>query len=152
MASGRRAAEPDPWAASDQAEFRARLRDLLSWAGYTSLAQLTAGATRRGTSMPVATANRALNNERLPTVEFVERITIACGADVKQWLAARDALADRPYLRQATSAETASDANGVSQTDVIPDICPYPGLAAFGLHEAQWFFGREKGLYCHGCG
>lgn len=144
LVTRRRTAEPDPWAASDQAKFRARLRDLLRWAGYTSLAQLAAGATRRGTTMPVATANRALNNDRLPTADFVERVTIACGADVKQWLAARDALADRPYLRQVTRTDAAPDADKVGQANLVPDICPYPGLAAFELDKAQWFFGREK--------
>ncbi|MGH3720007.1 MAG: ATP-binding protein [Pseudonocardiaceae bacterium] len=24
------------------------------------------------------------------------------------------------------------------------DVCPYPGLAAFGPDQAQWFFGRER--------
>ncbi|MGH3694660.1 MAG: RICIN domain-containing protein [Pseudonocardiaceae bacterium] len=144
MTSGRRAAEPDPWTASDQREYRTRLEDLLRWAGYNSLGQLKAGAARRGTTMPVATANRALKNDGLPTAEFVERIVIACGADVKQWLAARDALADRPYLRRVNGAPTAPDADDTSQADTIPDICPYPGLAAFGVDEAQWFFGREK--------
>jgi len=130
-----RAGEPDPRVAKGQAEFRAGLRQLARWAGYASLQQLEAGAARRGTSMPVSTANRALNNDRLPTAEFVERMAIACAADVNHWLAARDALADRPYLRQA--AETAPDEPGP------PVVCPYPGLAAFGPDQARWFFGRE---------
>jgi WD40 repeat protein len=25
-----------------------------------------------------------------------------------------------------------------------PDVCPYPGLAAFEPHQAKWFFGRER--------
>ncbi|MGH4019692.1 MAG: caspase, EACC1-associated type [Pseudonocardiaceae bacterium] len=25
-----------------------------------------------------------------------------------------------------------------------PDVCPYPGMAAFSAAEAQWFFGRER--------
>jgi WD40 repeat protein len=129
-----RAGEPDPRAAKCHAEFRAGLRQLARWAGYASLQQLEAGAARRGTSMPVSTANRALNNDRLPTAEFVERMAIACAADVSEWLAARDALADRPYLRQA--AETGQDEPG-------PVVCPYPGLAAFGPDQARWFFGRE---------
>jgi len=144
MARPRRGAEPDPWAASGQAPFRARLRDLLRWAGYTSLQQLEAGAARRGTSMPVSTANRALNNDRLPTAEFVERVAVACSADVKRWSAARDALADRSYLRVARVDDAAPDTEAANQSDNVPDTCPYPGLAAFGLDHAQWFFGREK--------
>lgn len=128
-----RAGEPDPRAAKSHAEFRSGLRQLARWAGYASLQQLEAGAARRGTSMPVSTANRALNNDRLPTAEFVERMAIACAADVSEWLAARDALADRPYLRQA--AEPGQDEPG-------PVVCPYPGLAAFGPDQARWFFGR----------
>ncbi|MCT2543310.1 caspase, EACC1-associated type [Streptomyces atratus] len=28
--------------------------------------------------------------------------------------------------------------------DGAPQVCPYPGLAAFGPGQAQWFFGREQ--------
>ncbi|SCD80509.1 caspase, EACC1-associated type [Streptomyces sp. PpalLS-921] len=28
--------------------------------------------------------------------------------------------------------------------DGVPQVCPYPGLAAFGPGQAQWFFGREQ--------
>jgi len=144
MARPRRDVEPDPWAAPGQAAFRARLRELLRWAGYTSLQQLEAGAVRRGTSMPVSTANRALNNDRLPTAEFVERVAVACGADVTRWTAARDALADRSYLRVARADDAAPAADSANRLDDVSDICPYPGLAAFGLDHTQWFFGREK--------
>ncbi|MGW4127286.1 nSTAND1 domain-containing NTPase [Amycolatopsis japonica] len=130
-----RTREPDPWVAKDQSEFRAGLRALMRWAGHGSLQQLEAAAVRRGTSMPVSTANRALNNDRLPTADFVERVVTACGADVARWLAARDALADRPYQLDASPsalpAERAQD-------------CPYPGLAAFTAEQARWFFGREE--------
>jgi len=94
--------------------------------------------------MPVSTANRALNNDRLPTAEFVERVAVACGADVTRWTAARDVLADRPYLRVARVDDAAPDADGGSRLDDVSDVCPYPGLAAFELDQAQWFFGREK--------
>lgn len=94
--------------------------------------------------MPVSTANRALNNDRLPTAEFVERVAVACAADITRWTAARDALADRPYLRQATGVEKAPDSDSVDQADETSDICPYPGLAAFGLDDARWFFGRDE--------
>jgi WD40 repeat protein/transcriptional regulator with XRE-family HTH domain len=30
------------------------------------------------------------------------------------------------------------------RVDADPDLCPYPGLAAFGPQEARWFFGREQ--------
>lgn len=137
MITVRRGPEPDPRAASDQAEFRASLRKLMRWAGYSSLQQLEAGAARRGTSMPVSTANRALNAERLPTVDFVERMAVACGADVKRWLAARDTLVDRAYLLRPAATEP---------EQAPAEVCPYPGLAAFGPDEAQWFFGREKAV------
>ncbi len=52
---GRRGGQPDPGATSDQAEFRACLKELMRWAGYTSLQQLDAGATRHGVHMPVST-------------------------------------------------------------------------------------------------
>ncbi|AQZ62092.1 hypothetical protein BKM31_11965 [[Actinomadura] parvosata subsp. kistnae] len=29
-------------------------------------------------------------------------------------------------------------------TDEVTDDCPYPGLAAFGAHQARWFFGRDE--------
>ncbi len=28
--------------------------------------------------------------------------------------------------------------------DAVPRTCPYPGLAAFGPGQAQWFFGRDR--------
>jgi WD40 repeat protein len=31
-----------------------------------------------------------------------------------------------------------------STLDAQPDICPYPGLAAFGSQQAEWFFGRDR--------
>ncbi|RSM91824.1 hypothetical protein DMH04_02320 [Kibdelosporangium aridum] len=133
MARAARGGQPDPWAAADQAEFRQGLRDLIRWAGYGSLQRLEVGAAGRGTSMPVSTANRALNNDRLPTAEFVERIAQACGVPAQPWLSARDALADRPYLRDAQPPEPKQDS-----------VCPYPGLAAFTSDQAQWFFGREE--------
>ncbi|MFC0106552.1 nSTAND1 domain-containing NTPase [Kibdelosporangium aridum] len=133
MARAARGGQPDPWAAADQAEFRQGLRDLIRWAGYGSLQQLEVGAASRGTSMPVSTANRALNNDRLPTAEFVERIAQACGVPAQPWLSARDALADRPYLRDVQPPESVHDS-----------VCPYPGLAAFTSDQAQWFFGREE--------
>jgi WD40 repeat protein len=122
---------PDPWAASGQAEFREKLRELTRWAGFKSLQQLEAGAVRQGTSMPVSTANRAFNNDRLPTADFVERLAHACGVDFRPWLAARDALADKPYLlREAPPPQQ--------------EACPYPGLMAFAPDQAHWFFGREE--------
>ena len=27
---------------------------------------------------------------------------------------------------------------------VNTEVCPYPGLVAFGLSEARWFFGRDQ--------
>nr|WP_042188789.1 RICIN domain-containing protein [Kibdelosporangium sp. MJ126-NF4] len=130
-----RTCQPDPWAAKDQTEFRDGLRGLMRWAGHGSLQQLEAAAVRRGTSMPVSTANRALNNDRLPTADFVERLVTACGAEVAPWLAARDALADRPYLLDARLSTPSADR---------ADECPYPGLAAFTAEQAHWFFGREE--------
>jgi hypothetical protein len=32
----------------------------------------------------------------------------------------------------------------VDQYDDVEDLCPYPGLAPFGLENVQWFFGRER--------
>ncbi|GGZ06998.1 hypothetical protein CP967_01235 [Streptomyces nitrosporeus] len=31
-----------------------------------------------------------------------------------------------------------------ARVDAMPQSCPYPGLVAFGLSQAQWFFGREQ--------
>lgn len=107
----------------------------MRWAGHGSLHQLEAAAVRRGTSMPVSTANRALNNDRLPTGDFVERMVTACGVEVAPWLAARDALADRRYLLDTPRSTPNADRT---------DECPYPGLAAFTAGQARWFFGREE--------
>jgi hypothetical protein len=136
---GRRGVEPDPCAASDQAEFRGCLRELMRWAGYTSLQQLEAGATRRKVSMPVSTANRALNTDRLPTADFVQRFVAACAGDVARWTTARDVLADRPYARcrrAAVSPEPPSLDSGGRDSEVV-NVCPYPGLVAFGPDQAQ---------------
>jgi hypothetical protein len=61
VGAGRRGRKPDPWAASDQAEFRVQLRALMRGAGFGSLQQLEAAAPRRGVAMPVSTADRALS-------------------------------------------------------------------------------------------
>jgi hypothetical protein len=145
---GRRGVEPDPGAASDQAQFRRCLQDLMRWAGYTSLQQLEAGATRRGVSMPVSTANRALNIDRLPTAEFVRRFVAAWAGNVDRWTRARENLVDREYARCPPEPEPAHSEPSSSQRagcdGEVVDICPYPGLAAFGPDQAQWFFGRER--------
>lgn len=145
MVRTRRSPPPDPWAASDQAEFRALLRRLQQWAGYSSLEQLGEGATRRGTSMPPSTANRALNNDKLPTADFVRRFVMACDADVAQWAVARDSLHDLKYSRDTTgTGPVEHSVPGVQSLSDPPDFCPYPGLAAFRPDQAQWFFGREE--------
>ncbi|HEV2781302.1 MAG TPA: ATP-binding protein, partial [Actinophytocola sp.] len=137
--------EPDPRTASDQAEFRSFLRELMRWAGYRSLQQLEAAARQHGGAMPVSTVDRALNTDRLPTADFVRRFVAACHGDVERWVAAREALADRRYARDQPSATTvgtqAPDRNGDPA-----DICPYPGLAAFTSAQAEWFFGRERAI------
>lgn len=143
---GRRGLEPDPRTASTQAEFRRRLKELMRWAGYTSLQQLEMGADRRSVSMPASTAHRAVTTDRLPTADFVRRFVIACAGDVGRWTAARDVLADRDYARcppevdpAPSSPQPSSERNGA-----VVDICPYPGLAAFGTDQAKWFFGRKR--------
>lgn len=142
MAPARRGPQPDPWAASDQAEFRALLRALQQWAGYSSLERLEEGAARRGTSMPPSTANRALNNDKLPTAEFVRRFVVACDVDVAPWTSARDALHDLKYSRDTTTNGPVE--NSTPDVRELPDLCPYPGLAAFRPDQAKWFFGREE--------
>ncbi|NUT46181.1 MAG: WD40 repeat domain-containing protein [Saccharothrix sp.] len=135
---GERIGEPDPGVAKGQAEFRLRLRELMRWAGHRSLQQLEAGARRRGVTMPVSTANRALNADKLPTAEFVERFVAACGGDVRRWLAARDLLVDRdhPRVPPGPAAEVARRS----------DVCPYPGLAPFQADQARWYFGRDQAV------
>src|SRR5262249_9639366 len=32
----------------------------------------------------------------------------------------------------------------VGRNGEVADVCPYPGLAAFGPDQAQWFFGRQR--------
>ncbi|MDQ2788861.1 MAG: ATP-binding protein [Actinomycetota bacterium] len=145
MARNLRGSPPDPWSASDQAEFRALLRALQQWAGYSSLERLEEGAAHRRTSMPPSTANRALNNDKLPTADFVRRFVLACDADVARWTAARDALHDLKYSRDTPATgpveNSVPDSRDLSD---LPSFCPYPGLAAFRPDQAQWFFGREK--------
>ncbi len=141
----RRGPQPDPWAASDQAEFRMLLGALQQWAGYSSLERLEEGAARQGTRMPPSTANRALNNDKLPTADFVRRFVMACDADVAQWTAARDALHDLAYSRDAVpTVPVDGSTQGSQNISDLPSLCPYPGLAAFQPDQAQWFFGREK--------
>ncbi|MGH3900133.1 MAG: hypothetical protein ACRDTA_18215 [Pseudonocardiaceae bacterium] len=138
---GQRGAEPDPGAASDQAEFRGCLKELMRWAGYTSLQQLDAGAKRHGVDMPVSTAHRALNTDRLPTADFVKRLVVACRGNVARWVAARDTLADQNYARcpPVVDSKPSPERNGKAVY-----ACPYPGLAAFGTDQARWFFGRKR--------
>ncbi len=92
--------------------------------------------------MPVSTAHRALNTERLPTPDFVRRFVVACSDDVERWIAARDVLGDQDYSRRppVVNSEPSPERNG----DV--DVCPYPGLAAFSAGQARWFFGRKRAI------
>lgn len=135
---GRRDAEPDPARAADQAAFRSALKDLMRWAGYRSLQQLEAGARRCGVTMPVSTADRALNAERLPTADFVRRFATACRGDVEHWVGVREALADLGHGRGGPVAKEPDPAGEAA------DVCPYPGLAAFRPDQERWFFGRRR--------
>jgi len=149
MPTTRRGREPDPYSARDQAGFRALLRDLQKWAGHTSLEQLETAARRRRGSMPRATANRALNADRLPTADFVKRFVLVCGGDADSWVKARDALADAQadahYRRDAPAKDRiAEQSDPPAESEGEAALCPYPGLAAFGPDQAQWFFGRER--------
>lgn len=130
--------QPDPGAAVDPAAFREQLKKLQAWAGFTSLHQLESAAERAGVSMPVSTANRALNADKLPTAEFVRRFVTACGGDLARWRKARealaDALADARYPRDPTPSPEPPGPSAV---------CPFPGLASFGPGQARYFFGRE---------
>ncbi len=121
--------EPDPHTATCPADFRRLLGELMRWAGYGSLQQLEAGARAQGGTMPVSTANRALNADKIPTADFVDRFATACGGTPARWLAARDALVDRGYPRTPPPRPP-------------QDVSPYPGLAAFSTSQADWFFGR----------
>ncbi|MBV9314896.1 MAG: WD40 repeat domain-containing protein [Pseudonocardia sp.] len=146
---GRRGVEPDPGSALDQAQFRRCLQELMRWAGYTSLQQLEAGAMRCGVSMPVSTANRALNTDRLPTADFVRRFVVACAGDDAKWSRARENLADREYARcppEVVHSEPSlsQPASRDGRDGEVVDTCPYLGLAAFEPDQAQWFFGRER--------
>jgi WD40 repeat protein len=116
----------------------------MRYAGFGSLQQLEAAARRRRLAMPVSTADRALNTDRLPTADFVRRFVTACGVAAEDWLAVRDSIADRrhvrsqePQARRGARAEPGPDA---------ADFCPYPGLAPFTFDQSQWFFGRERAL------
>ncbi|HEU5475284.1 MAG TPA: WD40 repeat domain-containing protein [Actinophytocola sp.] len=129
--------EPDPRTASDQAEFRALLRELMVWAGCGSLHRLEAVARRQNVSMPVSTADRALSTDRLPTADFVRRFVVACRGDVGQWVEARERLADRKYARNQPPV-------ALPTVTEMAEFCPYPGLAAFTSEQSQWFFGRER--------
>jgi len=91
--------EPNPAAARDQAEFRALLADLKEWAGYSSWKQMEDGAARRGVTLQVSTAQRAVTTDRLPTAELVSRFVAACDGEVQRWCAVRDSLADMKYRR-----------------------------------------------------
>jgi WD40 repeat protein len=147
--AGRAHREPDPRSASNQAEFRSLLRELMQWAGFGSLQQLEAAARRLGGAMPVSTADRALNADRLPTADFVRRFAAACQGDVDRWVAAREALADRRYARDRPALATAGGPSPGLAADADAagtDICPYPGLAAFTTADAEWFFGRDRAI------
>ncbi|WP_461122830.1 nSTAND1 domain-containing NTPase [Saccharothrix stipae] len=122
----------DPDRAADQAEFRGLLRELMQVSGHGSLNQLQIAAQRNGVHLPVSTADRALNADRLPTADFVRRFVRACGRDPEPWIAAREKIADRKYAR------TPRPAPG---TTTVP--CPYPGLSAFDVDQEKWFHGRE---------
>ncbi len=58
-------------------------------------------------------------------------------------------LAVNPAYRQAGPGGDAGAASALVGVSADPgdrggDVCPYPGLAPFGLGEAAWFFGRER--------
>jgi hypothetical protein len=135
-----RGAEPDPFSCTDQAEFRQLLKDLMWWAGYATLRPLSQAARQNGTYLPATTVSSALNNDKLPTEEFVRRMVITCGADPETWIEARLILADQKYARKPDNA-SAPITLGES---LDSDDCPYPGLTAFSPDEGEYFFGRES--------
>ncbi len=54
-------------------------------------------------------------------------------------------LSDIDYGRLAQRLSNERPAQPASATRVVPsDVCPFPGLEAFGENETQFFFGRQK--------
>ncbi|WP_041836885.1 helix-turn-helix domain-containing protein [Actinosynnema mirum] len=88
----------DPSAASTVREFAAHLRRLRAEAGEVSLRKLAGRAGPRHDGVPFSktTISEVLAGNRLPSREFVERFTDACGvAECGRavWLDARDRVA-----------------------------------------------------------
>jgi len=131
-------AEPDPFSASTQAEFRQMLRELMRWAGYATLRPLSEAARQRGVDLPITTVSGALKNDALPTEDFVRRMATTCGVDQESWIRSRQALEDVQYARGTPAPDDRTP-------EVLEsDDCPYPGLASFTSDDEASFFGRES--------
>ncbi|WP_157767740.1 helix-turn-helix domain-containing protein [Actinosynnema pretiosum] len=102
------AGRTDPSAASTVREFAAHLRRLRAEAGEVSLRKLAgrAGPPRDGVPFSKTTISEVLAGNRLPSREFVERFTDACGVAERGrevWLAARDRIAASRPARTGAS-------------------------------------------------
>ncbi|MCP2094834.1 MULTISPECIES: helix-turn-helix transcriptional regulator [Actinosynnema] len=98
----------DPSVASTVREFAAHLRRLHAEAGEVSLRKLAerAGPPRDGVPFSKTTISEVLAGNRLPSREFVEKFTDACGVAEggrAVWLATRDRVAsNRPARARAS--------------------------------------------------
>src|SRR5262245_41520953 len=71
----------------------------------------------------------AAKGERLPSLDVLLAYTEACGGERAEW----------EVRWQAAAAAAARDRADSGQVSSTP--CPYPGLTAFGIEDAEVFFG-----------
>ncbi|MEU0879479.1 WD40 repeat domain-containing protein [Lentzea sp. NPDC005914] len=104
-------------------EFAADLRLLREKAGSPPYRELAIRAHFSASTLAGAAAG-----QKLPTLEVTLAYVHACDGDQDEWT----------QRWHAAQTELRGD------TTAVPDRTPYVGLAAFGVEEADRFFGRDK--------
>ncbi|PSL53187.1 WD40 repeat protein [Saccharothrix carnea] len=107
-------------------EFAADLRALRERAGGPTYRRLA-----RDAHYSAAALSEAANGRRLPSLAVTLAYVRACGGDVVAWEG-----------RWREVSERVADAN--PRTPPTATEAPYTGLAAFQVHDADRFFGRDR--------
>jgi Novel STAND NTPase 1/Helix-turn-helix domain len=140
------------------ARFAHGLRQLRSAAGGTPYRELAASAHYSPTSL-----SEAANGRRLPTLSVTLAYVRACGGDLEEWrvrwrataaelnvapgggrvggVPAGDSGGGR--VNGGAAPQSGAPAGGGSREPRRAERAPYPGLVAFGVADADRFFGRE---------
>ncbi|MFC9252770.1 nSTAND1 domain-containing NTPase [Amycolatopsis thailandensis] len=105
-------------------QFAGDLRRLREKAGSPPYRELSKRA-----HYAASTLSDAAGGRKLPTLAVTLAYVRACEGDLAEW-------EERWYGTAAT--------NRAPEPEKIDEEIPYPGLDAFGVHQAGYFFGRER--------